>query len=51
LLVLACDVLEPHNPAAPTEPRKRAAELQQLLLALVNDEAAAFRAFLRRQPC
>jgi formiminotetrahydrofolate cyclodeaminase len=46
LLVLACDVLERHAPDVLTQPRQKAADLQQKLLGLVDDDAAAFRAFL-----
>jgi formiminotetrahydrofolate cyclodeaminase len=44
LLVLDCDVFE--RPDVLTQSRQKAAELQQKLLALVDDDAAAFRAFL-----
>jgi glutamate formiminotransferase/formiminotetrahydrofolate cyclodeaminase len=46
LLVLVCDVLERHHPDALTEPRQKAAHLQQRLLGLVDDDAVAFRGFL-----
>jgi hypothetical protein len=46
LLVLVCDVLERHRPDVLTQLRKKAEELQPKLLALVDDDAAAFRAFL-----
>jgi glutamate formiminotransferase/formiminotetrahydrofolate cyclodeaminase len=46
LLVLVCDVLERHHPDAVTGPREKAAGLQQRLLGLVDDDAAAFRGFL-----
>jgi formiminotetrahydrofolate cyclodeaminase len=46
LLVLVCDVFERHRPDVLTQSRRKAAELQQKLLGLVDDDAAAFRGFL-----
>jgi hypothetical protein len=46
LLVLVCDVFEGHRPDVLTQSRQKAAELQQKLLGLVDDDAAAFRGFL-----
>jgi methenyltetrahydrofolate cyclohydrolase len=46
LLALVCDVLERHTPGVLAQPRQAARGLQQQLLVLVDEDAAAFRAFL-----
>jgi formiminotetrahydrofolate cyclodeaminase len=47
---LVCDVLERHKPALLSEQRQKAWDLQQQLLAFVEEDAAAYRAFLDSQP-
>jgi methenyltetrahydrofolate cyclohydrolase len=46
LLALVCDVLEGHSPGVLAEPLQTARRLQRELLQLVDEDAAAFRAFL-----
>lgn len=46
LLVLVSEVLERHTPGVLTQPRQFARDVQQQLLGLVEEDAAAFRAFL-----
>jgi formiminotetrahydrofolate cyclodeaminase len=46
LLVLVCEVAERHRPGALAEQHHSAERLQGLLLKLVDEDAAAFQAFL-----
>ena len=46
LLVLACDVIEHHNAGLLEEHRRRARDLQEQLLVLVDEDADAYRAYL-----
>ena len=46
LLALVADVIERHKPGALTEARQMAHDLKQQLLDFVEEDAAAFRAFL-----
>jgi formiminotetrahydrofolate cyclodeaminase len=46
LLVLACGVLQRHHTEGISGVRERAAELQQRLLTLIDEDAQAFQAFL-----
>jgi methenyltetrahydrofolate cyclohydrolase len=46
LLALVADVIERHKPGVLAEVRQMARDLQQQLLELVEEDAAAFRAFL-----
>jgi formiminotetrahydrofolate cyclodeaminase len=46
LLALVCDVAQRHDAAAPGEERQTAVRLQRLLLKLVDEDAAAYQAFL-----
>ena len=46
LLMLACGVLQRHHTKGITQVQERAAELQQRLLDLVDEDAQAFQAFL-----